>query len=53
MTVELLKELDCQSLHKLAGLVHDLQLEFGPAEGFQTALRMPIHQAGKHSSSVS
>jgi len=37
---ELPKDLDCPSLQKLAGLVHKLQLEFGPAEGFQTALRM-------------
>ncbi|DBB00837.1 TPA: hypothetical protein ACH3X1_000764 [Trebouxia sp. C0004] len=47
LSVELLKELDSQSLTELAGLVHDLQLEFGPAEGFQTAFRMLIHQAGR------
>ncbi|DBA80567.1 TPA: hypothetical protein ACH3X1_007827 [Trebouxia sp. C0004] len=45
INVELLKEFDSQSLTKLAGVVHDLQLEFGPAEGFQTAFRMLIHQA--------
>ena len=37
---ELLKDSDCPSLQKLAGLVYDLQLEFEPAEGFQTAFRM-------------
>ena len=52
MSVELLKELDSESLKKLAGLVRDLQLEFGPAEGFQTAFRTLIQQAGKQCSSL-
>ncbi|DBA88023.1 TPA: hypothetical protein ACH3X1_005005 [Trebouxia sp. C0004] len=50
INVELLKEFDSQSLTKLAGLVHDLQLEFGPAEGFQTAFRMLIQQAEERAS---
>ncbi len=47
VTVDLLKEFDTDSLSKLAGLLHGLQLAFGPAEGFQTAFRTLIHQAGK------